>query len=522
MKRLLSFGFLLVALLAITVLGSGAGDSSGDPYRVRAIFNDAFSVIPGEDVKIAGVKVGKIKSLDVTETQQAAVVIEITVPGFQDFRQDATCSIRPQSLIGEKFVECTPTEPRSTGAQPAPPLKRIESGKGEGEYLLPATQTSRPVDIDLLNNILRLPFRQRLSILINEFGTGLAGRGADLREVVRNADPGLKETDKVLKILASQDDVLADLARDSDTALAPLTRERAKVADFITQAADVNEAVAERRADLEKNIELLPGLLGELRPTMERLGALSDEATPVLDDLGAVAPSLNRFITQLGPFSKSATTSLVSLGEASVPGREALVKSRPIVRDLQTFASTSRPLSQNLKEILVSLRDTGGIERVLDYVFYQVAAINGFDAAGHYLRAQLLVNTCSIFATVPDSSCTAKFAESAATRTTARQALDSQNQGRSPALARSEAILRGMSPEEALGKTASTRADGNRAGAPALRLPSKLLPGGKADPASPQPASATPPSSGKPTAAPAPDGDQASQASLLDYLLGGP
>jgi ABC-type transporter Mla subunit MlaD len=524
MKRLISLSLLVVALLAITVFGSGAGDSSAG-YRVRAIFNDAFSVIPGEDVKIAGVKVGKIRSLDVTEAQQAAVVIEITEPGFQDFRKDATCTIRPQSLIGEKFVECTPTQPRGTGAQPAAPLDKIRSGKGKGEYLLPVSQTSRPVDIDLVNNIMRLPYRQRLAILINEFGTGLAGRGADLRDVIRNADPGLKETDKVLKILAEQDQVLADLAQSSDTVLAPLARERGKVADFVAKAADVNTAVAERRADLEKNIQKLPDLLAQLRPTMQRLGALSDQASPVLDDLGAVAPSLNRFITQLGPFSKSATTSLVSLGDASVSGREALVKSRPIVQDLRTFASTSKPLAGNLKDIVTSLRDTGGIERVMDYIFYQVAAINGFDAAGHYLRAQLLVNICSLYAVTPDPSCTAKFAEPAATRTTARAALDAKDNGRSPALARTEAVLRGMSPEEVLGKdrkaTNTTQQGSASAGSP-LRLPAKLLPGGGSDPAAPTPPGPTPPSSGTASATPAPDGEQAGAASLLDYLLGGP
>ncbi|MCW3039540.1 MAG: hypothetical protein JWM31_1445, partial [Solirubrobacterales bacterium] len=453
MRRILFIALVAAVSVGFIALGSGAGDSSGDTYKVRAIFNNAFSVIPGEDVKIAGVKVGKISDLDVTKDQQAAVTLEITKPGFADFRKDAECTIRPQSLIGEKFVECTPTQPRGTGAQPAPPLERIKDGPGKGEYLLPASQNGRPVDIDLVNNVLRLPYRQRLSILINEFGTGLAGRGADLRQVIRNADPGLRETDKVLKILSSQDKVLADLARNSDVALAPLARERGKVADFIGQAANVATATAERRADLERNIERLPKLLTQLQPTMVRLGALSDQATPVLSDLGAEAPSINRLIKQLGPFSTSATTSLVSLGDASVPGRQALLKSRGIVRDLRTFASTSRPLAQNLRDILTSFRDTGGIERVMDYIFYQVAAVNGFDAAGHYLRAQLLVNICSVYAVTPDPSCTSKFTSDATRRSTARAALAAKDSGRTPALAREDAVLRGMSAADALGRT---------------------------------------------------------------------
>ena len=38
------------------------------------------------------------------------------------------------------------------------------------------TNTSAPVDVDLLNNIMRLPERQRFAIIINELGVGLAGR----------------------------------------------------------------------------------------------------------------------------------------------------------------------------------------------------------------------------------------------------------------------------------------------------------------------------------------------------------
>src|SRR5947209_6454065 len=82
---------------------------------------------------------------------------------------------------------------------------------GAGEHMLPVQNTSRPIDIDLVNNIMRLPYRERLGILINEFGTGLAGRGQDLSSIIRNADPALKATDKVLNLLAGQNRVLADL-----------------------------------------------------------------------------------------------------------------------------------------------------------------------------------------------------------------------------------------------------------------------------------------------------------------------
>jgi phospholipid/cholesterol/gamma-HCH transport system substrate-binding protein len=389
---------------------------------VRAIFMNAFSVIPGEDVKIAGVKVGKVESLDVTPDHKAAVVLRIDRPGFDDFRADAECSIRPQSLIGEKFVECTPTQPRPDGAQPAPKLRRIDSGAGEGEHLLPVSQTSKPVDLDVVSNTLRLPYRERLAVILNELGTGLAGRGGDLRLAIRNADPALKETDKVLKILADQNRALANLARDGDAILAPLARDRSRVADFVSQANTTAQATAERSSPLEQSIAKLPAFLRELKPTMRRLGGLADQMTPVLSDLGAQAPAINRFVKQLGPFSKAGLPAFQSLGRAADVGRPALVKSKPILEDTGRFASTAKPLANNLAALTTSLKDTGGVERLMDYLFYQVSAINGYDSVSHYLRAGLLLNQCSSYSTTGSPACSAKFGSNEATEASARVA----------------------------------------------------------------------------------------------------
>ena len=99
---------------------------------MRAIFDNAGFIIPGEDVKIAGVKVGQVADLDVTEDFKAAVVLEITEPGYQDFRRDASCIVRPQNLIGERFVECKPTQPRSANAEPPPRAERDRGRPGRG------------------------------------------------------------------------------------------------------------------------------------------------------------------------------------------------------------------------------------------------------------------------------------------------------------------------------------------------------------------------------------------------------
>ena len=508
MKRLVAIAGVLVAATALLVFGTGASDDGGH-YRVRAIFMNAFSVIAGEDVKIAGVKVGKIESLDVTPDHKAAVVLRIDRPGFDDFRTDAECTIRPQSLIGEKFVECTPTQPRPENAQPAPKLRKIERGEGKGQYLLPVTQTSKPVDLDLVNNTLRLPYRERLTIILNELGTGLAGRGGDLRLAIRNADPALKETDKVLRILADQNRTLANLARDSDTILRPLARDRARVAGFVTQAARTNEAVAERSSALEQNIAKLPAFLRELTPTMQALGGFADQATPVFTDLGKEAPSINRFIEELGPFSEAGIPAFESLGSAAAVGGPALTKSKPIITEVGQLAANAKPLTNNLASLLTSLKDTGGIERLMDYLFYQVGAINGFDAYGHYLRAGLILNACSQYAIASSPDCLATFENDSASGSARAASAGSvpayADTRRSGSLRQLDAYFHGKKLHLPTQSEAKDRA------APTATASKAAVPA---------PAATTPaPAATAPPAASQAQGSDPSQ-SLLDYLLG--
>ncbi len=501
MKRVASV-LLLLALGAAAVLTTGAGD--GGSYKVRAIFDNAGFVIPGEDVKVAGVKVGKVDSLDVTPDFKAAVVLSIDDPAYQDFRRDASCQVRPQSLIGEKFVECSPTQKRAVGTEPPPALKKIDRGAGEGQYLLPVTNTERSVDLDLINNIMRLPYRERFSLILNELGTGLAGRGKEINAVVRRADPALKQIDRVLEILGSQNKVLANLARDSDTALAPLARERKHVGSFIEHSSRVAEATAERRDDLQGDIERLPRFLDELTPTMQRIGGLSEQATPVFADLGANAPDINRMIENLGPFSEAGLPAVKSLGDASVIGTPAVKDLLPITKDLRRFAKTAKPVGKTAAAILESVQRGKGIERILDYAFYQVAAINGYDSIGHYLRARLIVNTCSSYYTTPVEGCSARFASSPSSSASAASAA-----GSDPVLRRTAAALQGKDPDSVAALPQMTATPQPQ------KKQKKTAPKAVATPA-PTPA-ATP----KPAATPAPEQTNTNQGeAVLDYLFG--
>jgi phospholipid/cholesterol/gamma-HCH transport system substrate-binding protein len=410
-KRLLAGGLLLVAALVVLVLGTGASDDDGGSYRVRAIFDSASFLVTGEDVKVAGVKVGTIESLDVTPDNKAAIVLRIDDPAFQDFKQDAHCTVRLQSLIGEKFVACEPTQPKPADAAPAPPLRKIERGEGEGEYLLPVTNTSAPVDLDMLNNIMRLPERERFRLIISELGVGLAGNGEELRAVVRRANPALYELDRVLAILADQNRVLADLARDSDAALGPVARESRSISEFIDKAGETAAATAARGDALEANFATFPRFLEELSPTVRRLGAFAAAGTPVMRDLRAAAPSVNTLFEQLGPFAEASLPTFRTLGDLADTGSQALPAAEPIIRDIRGFADSAKPFARTLARGLTSLQDEHGIERLLDVILFTMGTSNGFDDVGHFLRSFVVIPAACIVYTTrqSDITCSATF-----------------------------------------------------------------------------------------------------------------
>jgi phospholipid/cholesterol/gamma-HCH transport system substrate-binding protein len=494
----------IAAVAAVLLLGTAAGGSGG--YTVRAIFDDAGNLIAGEDVLIDGVKAGAVGEVVATPHAKAAVTLKITSPGFQDFRADATCTIKIQSLIGEKNVSCLPTQPRPVGTPLPPPLPVIPSGQeGAGERLLTVAHTSSPVDVDLLGDITRLPERQRLTIILNELGAGLAGRGSDLSAVVRRADPALRELTQVTAILASEHQTLERLAVESDQALAPLGKVKEQISGFIAKSNVVARASANHRGALEQNLALFPAFLREFGPAMQRLGAFSEQITPTFTDLGIAAPGLAKTFQSLGPFSTSSTKFFESLGKSAKTTGPALIAAQPFFKRFQTLGAAGKPFADNASALVSSARETGGIERFVDTIFNTAGATNGYDALGHFLRAMVVVSpTCLSYAIVPAPGCTGHFSLGGATKASAARSSATTEL----VMQRTLAVLRGATPAQAI-----------------ARYPGVVLPGSGGFPTSAEGSSTTTQpvggsSGGTTYYTPSARESPAASGLLLNYLLG--
>jgi virulence factor Mce-like protein len=411
----------IVAVLAVVgaalALGATSGDDSkGTTYEI--VFDNAFGLTEGGDFKIAGVRAGNTSSFEVVgqERPLAVVKAEVTEPGFSDLREDARCEIRPQSLIGEYYVDC----------QPGASERKLPDGGR-----VPVEQTSSTIPADLVNSILRRPYRERFRLIIGELGAGLAGRPEDLSEALRRAHPGLRETSETLEILGRQTDTIERFIVDADRVIGELEARKEDVTRFVREAGTTAEISASRRTELAETFRRLPAFLAELEPYMGRLGELTRAQQPVLRDLQAASGELDTFLTRLEPFSSEGVPALAALGDASLVGRRAVRKSREEVRELRRLGQDAPGLAKPLRQFLQTIDDRAravepdpraaatdppagdkthisgrgggftGMEALWNYFYWQTLTTNALDDVGHVLRLSVIVNECGSYQTNP-------------------------------------------------------------------------------------------------------------------------
>ncbi len=398
MRRALIIGLASVLVVAGAIVALGAGDPAGKRYKI--VFDSAFGVTSGADFKVGGVPVGSITDLDVRRSDaRALLTVEVSkAEGFGGLRDSATCTINPQSLIGEYFVDCQPGE---TG-------ELLESGA-----TIAIDSTTSPIAPDLVVDIMRRPIAERFSIIFSQLGVGFAARGDDVNETIRRALPALGTTNRVLDLLAQRRETLQDLTRESGQVLKVLGRRNADVTDFVVEAENAASATADRREAVAETFRRFPGFLDELTPTMTDLGTASRGLTPALADLRAAAPSVTALLDTLRPFAQASRPAITSLGAASREGTEASREARSLVDRLGTLGAAAPEPMKNLRIVLDHLENRDfavekdpdspgglgytGLEAPLQYIFDQSLAANIFDQRGYALKIDLSVGECGSY-----------------------------------------------------------------------------------------------------------------------------
>jgi virulence factor Mce-like protein len=399
-RAILSAAVVVLVVGGVVALTSGGGGSSGDPtYKIE--FDNAFGLVTGAQFKVAGVPAGSIQAISLNRKDLHAVVtVSVTQTGFGRFHQDATCQSAPQSLIGEYFVDCNP-------GTSGPVLRNGAT--------IPVTHTVSTIPGDLLQDIMRLPYRERFALIIDEFGAAAAGNSQNLQAALQRAVPALNETDNLLKLLADNSNTLKQLTANSDQVITALANNSVQVQRFIQYA---NRAAVDSAAQ-QRNIQLtwqrLPGFLEQLRPTLAKLDATAKANEPVLANLHAASGTLDRFFRDLPGFAHASLPATRALGRASVTGRAAVIAAKPTISLLNQFALHNPELAQNLAIVTHQLDDRAyaternsrspggqgytGLEALLQFVFNFALGINTYGPYGHMLAVDAFYNPlCSPYA----------------------------------------------------------------------------------------------------------------------------
>jgi phospholipid/cholesterol/gamma-HCH transport system substrate-binding protein len=101
--------FLLIGIIALGFMSVKLGKMEwvgGGGYQLAAVFSSAGGLKVGAVVEIAGVEIGRIKSLSLNDDYQARVVMDINEK--VKLQDDSIASIKTKGLLGEKFVDITP------------------------------------------------------------------------------------------------------------------------------------------------------------------------------------------------------------------------------------------------------------------------------------------------------------------------------------------------------------------------------------------------------------------------------
>jgi phospholipid/cholesterol/gamma-HCH transport system substrate-binding protein len=282
-------------------------------YNIKVELPEASGLIPSNQVRIAGTRVGLVSSISPHEDPHTGRVTAIASlkleKKLEPLPADTKAIVLSVSAIGLKYLELE----RGTSRQ------GIKAGR-----TLAVAQTREPVNIDELFNMFDKPTRQAIKVNTNNFGDGLAGRGLGLNNTIATLRPLVKHAVPVLHNLAAPQTGLRELF----IALNRAASQSAPVAD--TQAAfwidqdTFFRAFASVTPSLEAATEGGPAALEQATHSLPNQAPFIEKATefmhllrPSAADLVTVAPHLGHAFKEGAVNLKAATALNSRLAESS-------------------------------------------------------------------------------------------------------------------------------------------------------------------------------------------------------------
>jgi phospholipid/cholesterol/gamma-HCH transport system substrate-binding protein len=304
-------------------------------YRVHATFKETGLLVPGADVRISGVTVGKV-----TGVQARGIYSDVTLDlkrQYSPIPADAQAILRQKTLLGEAFVAL------STGTGSGPKLP--DGGT------IPPTQIQNTVSLDQALQSFDTQTQQNLQKVLQGTYLSLAGRGQQLNYALGNTDAAITELSAVVGILNQQQANVQSLVNNAATVLTTVGDRSADLQSLITAGDQVLSTTAARDVQLVAAINSLPPFLTQLRTTLSDLNVTLGLAKPSLDVLrpnaSLLPPALSDLIQLSGPairLLREAPT-LITDSNAALPAMTRFTRAfDPAVRAILPAAEQVIPM----------------------------------------------------------------------------------------------------------------------------------------------------------------------------------
>jgi phospholipid/cholesterol/gamma-HCH transport system substrate-binding protein len=306
------------------------------PYEVRVDFPEATTLAEQADVRISGVRVGKVqhKQLDGNDTL-ATLRID---PQYSPLPQDVNAILRQKTLLGETYVELTPGT--RNGA------KIADGGK------LARGNVADTVQLDEIFRAFDPKTRAAFRTWLDQQGRAFDKRGRDLNDALGNLTPFEQDATTLLEVLNEQKTDVRRLVSNTSTVFDALTERDGQLRSLIQNSNRVFATTASRDRRLQEIFTVFPTFLDESRATAVRLTQFARNANPLITQLRPAARELSPTLIDLKGLAPDLKGLFRDLGPLITVSRRGLPAVRRILDDTTPLLGQLEPFLRNLNPIL--------------------------------------------------------------------------------------------------------------------------------------------------------------------------
>jgi phospholipid/cholesterol/gamma-HCH transport system substrate-binding protein len=292
-----------VAVLAVVVLAFLL--LRGDAYSVTARFVSASQLVTGNEVKVAGQRVGTIKEITLSDDGQALVKFTVEEGAYEPLRRGTRAIVRQTSLSGvaNRYVDL------QLGGADRP---EIPDGG-----LIPGADTVSAIDLDQLFDTFDPRTRKALGGTIRLLRDFNAGRTDQANEALRLLNPALSTSSRLFAELNRNTPDFERFITATSRLVTDVAERDDALASLIANLATATDALASRRDDLAAAVGTLPQFLRKGNTTFVNLRSALDDLDPVVADAKPIVrDKLIPLFDVLRPFARDAAPTLRDVSRA--------------------------------------------------------------------------------------------------------------------------------------------------------------------------------------------------------------